>query len=63
MEVEVRHLLVRVCAVVREDAVSRLDAAQLRRDLACRPHQGSDLLGRGLLREVLEGNVGSLGDQ
>ena len=55
VQVEVGHLLVRVGPVVGEDAVAGRDRAQISGDLADGAEEAGDLLGRGVLREVVEG--------
>ena len=56
------HLLVGIGAVVREDAVTGLDRAQIARDLTGGAEETGDLLRRGVLREIVERDISALGN-
>src|SRR5688572_23404564 len=58
MEVEMRHLLVGMLAVVGEHPIARLHEAELAGDLADAPHEPREFGVARLLGEVVHGDVG-----
>ena len=59
---EVGHFLVGVASVVGEQAVAAIDHAQLARHRADRAPEGRDFDLRRVLRKVIVGALGALGD-
>src|SRR5205085_3939136 len=57
VQMEMRHLLVRRGAVVREHAVAALADPFLPRDMTDRPDEGSELGVRRFLREIVDRDV------